>query len=82
MELRIKKIYWGESIVITVSYLILYGSLLQNAIDIATKCGSYFISNATKVYSKIRQVFYYKMRLILLQSVTVITKCDVDYKIH
>ena len=73
---------------ITVSYLILYGSLLQNAIDIATKCDSNFISNATKVYYKIRQVFYYKMRQllqnasILLQSVTVITKCDVDYKIH
>ena len=53
---------------VTVSHLIRYDSLLQNA---------------TEVYYKIRQVFYYKMRQLLenetnlLQKATVITKCDV-----
>ena len=32
---------------VTVSYLIRYDSLLQNATDIITKCESYFIRNAT-----------------------------------
>ena len=41
----------------------------------------------TEVYYKIRQVFYYKMRqllqnaTILLQNTTVITKCNVCYKL-
>ena len=37
------------------------------------------LQNATEVYYKMRQVFYYKMRQ-LLQNSTVITKFDVYYK--
>ena len=54
----------------TVSYLVHHDDLLQNA---------------TKVYYKMRELFYDKMRqllqieTILLQHVTVITKCDVSY---
>ena len=54
--------------------------LLQNATTI-------LLQNATKVYYKMRQ-FYYKMRqllkiaMILLQNATVITKCDVYYKLR
>ena len=54
----------------TVSYLVHHDDLLQNA---------------TKVYYKMREVFYDKMRqllqieTILLRHVTVITKCDVSY---
>ena len=71
---------------VTVSYLILYDSLLQNAADIITKSDGYFIikcdrsllqnvssfilQNATEVYYKMHQVFYYKMRQ-LLQIATV-----------
>ena len=46
------------------------------------------LQNATKVYYKIRQVFYYKMRqllqivMILLQNAEVIMKCDVYYKLQ
>ena len=62
---------------VTVSYLICYNSLLQNATDVITKCDSYFFSkcdrsllqNASAFYYKMRQ-FYYKMRR-LLQIVTV-----------
>ena len=73
---------------VTVSDLIRYDSLLQNAT--AT-----LLQNATEVYYKMRQVFYYKMRqfyckmrqllqnaTILLQNPTVITKCDVYYKLR
>ena len=55
--------------------------LLQNASAI-------LLQNATEVYYKMRQVFYYKMRqllqiaTILLQNATVITKCDVYYKLR
>ena len=40
------------------------------------------LQNAAEIYSKMRQVFYYKMRqflqtaTILLQNVTYITNCD------
>ena len=72
---------------VTVSYLFHCDSLLQNATDI-------LVQNATKVYCKMRQVFYYKMLFyykirqllqiatILLQNATVITKCDVYYKLR
>ena len=61
--------------------------LLQNATAILSQ-------NATEVYYKMRQVFYYKTRQfyykmqqllqnvkILLQNATLITKCDVYYKL-
>ena len=81
---------------LTVSYLIRYNSLLQNAIDIITKCDSYFIIKCDRIvlqdtsgffYYKIRQ-FYYKMRhllqiaTILLQNATFITKCNFSYKLR
>ena len=56
---------------VTVSYLIHYESLFQNATDIITKCDSYFITKYD----------YYKLQLlhivtISLQNATVITNCD------
>ena len=66
---------------VTVSYLIRYDSSLQNATVILLK-------NAREVYYKMRNVFYYKMRqllrnvIILLQNATVISKCDVYYKLR
>ena len=62
--------------------------LLQNATAI-------LLQNATEVYYKICQVFFYKMRqfyykirqllqiaMTVLQNATVITKCDVYYKLQ
>ena len=47
----------------------IFGSLwhfITNAADITTKCCSYFLQNATKVYyQKMGQMFYYKMRQLL-----------------
>ena len=43
--------------------------------------------NATEVYYKMRQVFYHKMWLllqiatILLENATIVTECDVYYKL-
>ena len=71
---------WGVNSV-TVSYLIRYHSLLQNATDIITKWGTILldiITKATEVYYKIGQVLYYKMRQFyykmqqLLQIVTIL----------
>ena len=49
--------------------------LLQNATAV-------LLENATKVYYKFRQVFYYKNVIILLQNATVIAKCDCYYKME
>ena len=60
---------------VTVSYLICYNSLLQNATAI-------LLQNAAEVYWKMRQFFYYKMRQLLqiattlLKNATVVTKSD------
>ena len=72
---------------VTVSDLIRYDCLLQNATDVITKCADILLQNATEVYYKMRQ-FYYKMRQLLenatisLQNATVITKCDVYCKLR
>ena len=73
---------------VTVSYLIRYDSLLQNATAI-------LLQSATGVYYKMRRVFYYKIRpfcykiqqllqnaTMLLQNATLITKYDVCYKLR
>ena len=49
-------------------------SLLQSATSVITKCDSFF-------YYKVRQLVYYKVRRVLLQSATGITKCDGYYKV-
>ena len=54
---------------VTVSYLICYDSLLQNATDVITKCDSYFITKCDRSLLQNASGF-------LLQNVTVITKCD------
>ena len=76
---------------VTISHLVYHDTLFQNAAD-NTKCDKSLLQNKTKAYSKMHQVFYYKMgqfyykirRLlqnvsILLQNatVTLITKCDI-----
>ena len=37
---------------------------------------SSLLQSAMVCYSKVRQLFYYKVRQVLLQSATGITKCD------
>ena len=74
---------------VTVSYLIHYDSLLQNAIDIITKCDRMrqkFITKCigffiTKCGSFITKCDSYYVATILLQSAIVITKYDVFYKL-
>ena len=74
---------------VTVSYLILYDSLLQNATDVITKCESYFITKLDRDLLQNASVFLLQNATvllqnatILLQNTTVITKCDVYYKLR
>ena len=73
---------------VTVSNLIRYDNLLQNATNVITKCDSYFITKRDRSLLQNASFFYYKMRqllqnaAILLQNATVITKCDVYYKLR
>ena len=74
---------------VTVSCMIFYNSLLQNATDDFTKCESYFV---TKCYRSLLQnpsVFLLQNETVLLQNTTVstdcenfITKCDSYYKMQ
>ena len=52
---------------VTVSYLIRYDSLLENATDVVTKCDRSLLQRASD---------------FLLQNAAVITKCDVYYKLR
>ena len=71
--------YSGFGTVMTIYYKM--RQILQNTTAI-------FLQNATAVYYKTRQAFYYKMRQLLqivttlLQNATVITICDVYYKLR
>ena len=58
--MSIRNLIFGVSSA-TVSYLIRYESLLQNASDVITKCGNYFVTKCDRS---------------LLEKATVITKCD------
>ena len=64
-----------------VPYLVHYDTLLKNVTGTITKGGKFFLENATKVYYKMRHVFYYKMGWFynrmgqLLQNATFVTKC-------
>ena len=59
---------------VTVSCFVCYDILLQNVTDIITKCDRSLLQNAPGVLLEIAT--------ILLQNATVITKCNVCYKLR
>ena len=66
---------------VTVSYLIRYDSLLQNATDVITKCDRSLLQNVSDFLLQNVTVLL-QNATILLQNATVITKCDVYYKLR
>ena len=66
-SMSIRNLIFGVSSV-TVSDLIPYDSLLQNATDVITKCDSYFITKRDRSLLQNALGFF-------LQNATVITKC-------
>ena len=73
--MSIRNLIFGVNSV-TVSYLIRYDSLLQNATDVITKCGSYFITKCDRSLLQNASDFLIQNATVLLQNATVITKCD------
>ena len=76
-------------VVSSVSYLIHYDSLLQNATDIFTKCDNYFITKWDWILSQNTSGFLLQNAIVLLQNARVIsncdnfiTKCDIYYKMR
>ena len=61
---------------VTVSYLIRYASLLQNATDIITKCDSYFITKCDKTLLQNASDLLLQNATVLLQNATFFTNCD------
>ena len=70
------------SMVLKVLYLIHYDSLLKNATYIITKCESYFITKCDRNLLQNALGFLLQNATVLLQSATVITKCNVYYKLR
>ena len=66
---------WGVNGV-TVSCLIHYDRLLQNATDVITKCDSYFIPKCYRSLLQIASGFFIQNATVLLQNLTIITNCD------
>ena len=64
--------------IVMVSYLIHYDSLLQNATDIITKCGSYFTTKCDRslLQNAPGSLFLLLSSTVLLENTTVITNCD------
>ena len=86
--MSIRNLIFGVNSV-TVSYLIRYDSLLQNATDVITKCDSYFITNYDRSLLQNASGFLLQNGTVLLQNAIVITKyddfmtkCDVYYKLR
>ena len=72
---------------VTVSYVIHYDSLLQNATDVITKCDSYLIKNCDRSWLQNASGFLLQnatilllelpqIAMILLQNATFITNCN------
>ena len=80
-NMSIKNVIWSINSV-TVSYLIHYDSLLQNASDFITKCDSYVITKCDRSLFQNASGLLLQNATILLQNATVITKCDVHYKLQ
>ena len=87
-SMSIRNLIFGVNSV-TVSYLIRYDSLLQNATDVITKCDSCFITKCDRSLLQSASGFLLKNATVLLQNgtiwlqnATVITKCDVCYKLR
>ena len=68
------------SVRVTVTYLVYYETLLQNETNIIAKCDSYFITKCDKSLLQNASGFLLQNASVLLQIVTVITKCDTYYK--
>ena len=72
---RHKEIGFWESTVLTVSYLIHYDTLLQNATDIITRCYSYFITKCDKCLLQNAPGVLLQNATVSLQNATAVTKC-------
>ena len=73
--MSIRNLIFGVNSV-TVSDLIRYDSLLQNATDVITKCDSYFITKCDRSLLQNALGFLLQNATVLLQNATVITNCN------
>ena len=74
------EIFFWEAIVIFISYLVHYYTLLQNATDGFTKCDSFFIKKC-EMRMQNASGFLLQNATVSLQIATVITRFDLCHKI-
>ena len=82
-SMSIRNLIFGVNSV-TVSHLIRYDSLLQNATDVITKCDSYFITKCDRSLLQNASDFLLQNATVLLQNATFISNCDstIDHRLH
>ena len=79
--MNIRNLIFGVNSV-TVSDLICYDSLLQNATDVITKCDSYFTTKRDRSLLKNASGFLLQNATAFTKCDDFITKCDVYYKLQ
>ena len=79
--MSIRNLIFGVNSV-TVSDLICYDSLLQNATDVIAKCDNYFITKRDRILLQNASGFLLQNATVLLQNATVIAKCDIYFKLR
>ena len=92
MSMKLNTREFWESIVVVVSYIVHYNTLLQNATDIITKCNSFFITKCDKsLLKKYVRFFIIKfdnsllkkhVRFFITKWDSFMTNCDSYYKMH
>ena len=80
-SMNIRNLIFGVNSV-TVSDLICYDSLLQNATDVITKCDSYFTTKRDRSLLKNASRFLLQNATAFTKCDDFITKCDVYYKLQ
>lgn len=61
---------------VLISYFVYHGNLMQNEIDIITKCDSFYIAKCDKSLLQNASGFLLQNTSIVLQNQTIVTKYD------
>ena len=75
-SMSIANLILGVNNSVTISYLMHYDNLVQNAANIVTKCDCYFITKYDRSLLQNASGFLLQNETVLLQNATVITNCD------
>ena len=77
-----QELYFRESVVVAVSYLVHYETLSRNATDILKKCYRYFIAKCDKNLLVNTSGFHHKMLQLYYKMWEVLQLCELYWKMR